>query len=97
MQDKKNPNTIKGRLSLTLGLLAGGAIGAAIGMLFSPHSGTVNRRNIRRKGEAIADDVKETIEDRIDLISNTVSEKVDKLKDGLKSTFGSVQDEFTNH
>jgi gas vesicle protein len=45
---------MKNRGNLALGIFAGIAFGAALGMLFSPHKGTVTRRIIRRKGEDIA-------------------------------------------
>jgi gas vesicle protein len=71
--------------NLVLGLLAGAAIGAAVGMLFTPHKGTVLRKIIRRKGEDIASDVAETIEDRIEQLSDTFSEKLESLKSEIQS------------
>jgi gas vesicle protein len=82
--------------NLALGLLAGVAIAVAVGMLFSPQKGTVLRRIILRKGEDIADDVVETIEDRIGQFSHIVSEKLETLKDDLVSRFSSVTESIKN-
>jgi gas vesicle protein len=75
-------------VNVLLGLLAGGAIGAAIGMLWAPHKGTVLRRNIRRKGEAIVDEVVENIEENVGHISDVVAEKVQEARKELKSRLG---------
>jgi gas vesicle protein len=85
---------MKNKLNTILGLLAGGAIGAAIGMLFSPHKGTVLRRNIRRKGEAMAGEAVENIQERVGHISDGVTEKVSKAKKELTSKFDSLRDSF---
>ncbi len=71
--------------NLALGLLAGAAIGAAAGILFSPHKGTVTRRIIRRKGEDIVESATESIEDRIGQLSDMFTEKLEMLKDEIKS------------
>ncbi len=81
---------MKGSGNLVLGLLAGAAIGAAVGMLYSPHKGTVTRRIIRRKGEDIANDVTESIEDRIEQLSDMFAEKLEMLKGEIKSRIGTV-------
>jgi len=78
---------MKNKLKTIFGLVASGAIGAAFGMLFAPHKGTVLRKNLRRKGEAIASDVAENIEDRAGKIRDTVTEKLDELKKDVKSRF----------
>jgi gas vesicle protein len=76
--------------NLVLGLLAGAAIGAAVGMLYSPHKGTVARRIIRRKGEDIAEGVTENIEDRIGQLSDMFTEKLEMLKHEIKSRISSA-------
>jgi gas vesicle protein len=78
--------------NLVLGLLAGAAIGAAVGILYSPHKGTVTRRIIRRKGEDIANDVTESIEDRIEQLSDIFTEKLESLKNEIKSRIGAAVD-----
>lgn len=62
-----------------LGVLAGMAAGAALGVLFAPEKGTVTRRRIVRKGEDLADyieEITEAMEDRIE-------QKFDELVDAL--------------
>jgi gas vesicle protein len=80
---------MKNRENLVLFVIAGAAFGAALGMLFSPHSGTVNRRIIRRKGEDIADDVTETIKESIGQFTDTITEKFEMLKNDVKSVIRS--------
>jgi gas vesicle protein len=79
---------MKSKENLVFGLLAGAAFGVAVGMLFSPHKGSVLRRVIRRKGEDIAEGVAETIEERIEQLSDVVTEKLEMLKNDVKSRFG---------
>jgi gas vesicle protein len=83
---------MKNKENLLLGLLVGAAVGVAVGMLYSPHKGTVLRRAIRKKGEDFADDVTESIEDRIGQLSDTFTEKLEMLKDEIKSRIGAAID-----
>ena len=87
---------MKNKLKLVLSLVAAGAIGAAAGALFSPHKGTVLRRNLRRKGEAIAGEVTENIQDGIGHISDAVTEKVSTAKKEIASKFDTLRDSFHN-
>jgi gas vesicle protein len=59
-----------------LGLLAGIATGALLGILFAPDSGKNTRDKIVQKGEGYADDVKD---------------KFDSLLDGMKARFESLK------
>ena len=63
--------------NIAVGILAGVAVGAALGMLYAPHSGTTSRRIIRRKGEALADGVTDSIE--------TIADKFESLKNEVQS------------
>jgi len=74
--------------NLVLGIIAGAAAGAILGMLFSPHSGTVNRRIIRRKGEDIAFDVTEAIAEPIEQLYDTITDKIEMLKKQALSGIG---------
>ncbi len=59
-----------------LGLLAGVAAGAALGILFAPDKGSATRKNISRKGSEYADELGEKFNGFID----SLSEKGDVLK-----------------
>lgn len=47
-----------------LGVLAGLAAGAAIGLLFAPEKGATTRKNITRKGEDLAEALNDRIDDK---------------------------------
>ena len=60
-----------------LGVVAGLAAGALLGVLFAPEKGSDTRRIIKRKSEDLADEFKEKFDDFLE----TVSEKFEKVKD----------------
>jgi len=62
---------------LLLGVLAGAATGALLGVLFAPHKGSVTRKKIVRNSGAFADGVKGKINDLLD----DITEKFDKVKE----------------
>ncbi|HEY5589541.1 MAG TPA: YtxH domain-containing protein [Paludibacter sp.] len=64
---------------VVLGVLAGAAVGALVGVLFAPAKGTVLRRTIYRKGEHGVDALKDKLTDFID----TVTEKFEKVKEDV--------------
>lgn len=73
-----------------LGVLAGVAVGAALGVLFAPDKGWNTRKRISRKGEDILDDLREKFDEFLD----TFSSKVDEVKpDGA----GSPEKRNSNH
>lgn len=63
-----------------LGVLAGAAAGAVLGILFAPDKGSVTRRKIVETGEDYADTVKEKFNEFVD----TMSEKFEKVKDEVE-------------
>lgn len=63
-----------------LGVLAGVAAGAVLGILFAPDKGSVTRRKIVETGEDYADTVKEKFNEFVD----TLSEKFEKVKDDVE-------------
>ncbi len=82
-----------------LGLLAGLATGAVLGILFAPDKGTNTRKKILDKGEGYADDVKEKLNDFLD----TMSDKYETTKQGAKdlvtkgkSVFADVKSDSNN-
>jgi len=60
-----------------LGVVAGLAAGALLGVLFAPEKGSDTRRIIKRKGEDLADEFKDKFEDFLE----TVTEKFEKVKE----------------
>lgn len=78
-----------------IGLLAGAAVGALLGVLFAPDKGSVTRKNISSKGQELADDLTEKLDDFIDAVKEKFEEvieevenvkfKSDTVKDDVKS------------
>ena len=52
-----------------LGVVAGAAAGALMGVLFAPHRGSVTRKKISRTTGSYADGVKEKVSELIDSIT----------------------------
>ncbi|PTN09119.1 YtxH domain-containing protein [Mangrovibacterium marinum] len=66
---------------VVLGVLAGLAAGAALGVLFAPDSGEATRRKIAEKGEDFLDDAKDKIQDLMDDLHKQVDSAKEKVKD----------------
>lgn len=62
---------------LLVGVLAGVAVGALLGVLFAPDKGWNTRKRISKKAEDIADDLKEKFDEFLD----TITVKVDEAKE----------------
>jgi gas vesicle protein len=60
-----------------LGALAGLAAGALLGILFAPEKGSKTRKKIARKGSDVAEELGEKFNELV----NTMSQKIDVLKD----------------
>jgi gas vesicle protein len=63
-----------------LGVLAGLAAGALLGVLFAPDKGSVTRKKISQKTDDYADAVKEKFNDLLD----NISEKFESVKEDLE-------------
>ena len=59
-----------------LGVLAGVAVGALLGVLFAPDKGWNTRKRISKKAEDITDDLREKLDEFVD----SILVKVDEVK-----------------
>jgi gas vesicle protein len=64
---------------IVLGVLAGAAVGALIGILFAPEKGSVTRRKISKKGEDYVGSVK----DKFTEIFENFTEQFEQVKDEM--------------
>lgn len=71
------------------GLLAGAAIGVAIGILLAPKSGAETREDISKGSRKLTDNLKGTMEDSLGLMkekfNNGVDEAAKRSKDALSN------------
>jgi gas vesicle protein len=63
-----------------LGILAGAAAGAMLGILFAPEKGATTRKKILSKGEDYADELKEKFGEFVDTVSDKYESVVHKAK-----------------
>lgn len=66
-------------VKVVLGVVAGAATGALLGVLFAPARGAVTRRSIMRKGERQVDTLKHSFNEFID----SITEKFDNAKEDM--------------
>ena len=86
-------------LTLFAGMMIGGAMGVAAGILLAPDKGSVTRGRVKEKLDDLADEFTDKVEDLVDKFGNVVEdaqevmeekvesakEKVDEVKDKVKN------------
>lgn len=71
-----------------VGVLAGIAAGALLGILFAPDKGSETRKKIAKKSKDTVDELKQKFENLMD----DVSEKFEEGKVGLTDAYGKMKD-----
>jgi gas vesicle protein len=75
-----------------LGLLAGVAAGALLGVLLAPDKGSVTRKRISRKGEAFAEDIKEKFNEFLDSTAEKFKAEKDEVEKGKPKAEGAKKE-----
>jgi gas vesicle protein len=70
-----------------LGVVAGLAAGAALGMLFAPEKDSKARKVISKKTDDLIDAVNEKIEDKFRKVMDVVTERLKKAKHDDSTTY----------
>jgi gas vesicle protein len=89
-------NTIMNSKNLIGGLLAGAAVGVAIGMLLAPASGKETKAKLLKGSNKFADGIKDTVDESVeslkkqfnsvvDGIAKTGKENIHATRDGMKA------------
>lgn len=77
-------------------LMAGGLIGAGMGMLFAPQSGRKTRKQIGRYAKKVRNETEAMIRDSADAVSEAVEDLGEKTSDMLERG-GDVAEEWRKH
>jgi gas vesicle protein len=73
-----------------LGVLAGLAAGATLGILFAPHKGVKTRKIIADKGDDYTDELKE----KFDEFSNLLNDKLEKVQDESEDIIAKTKEKY---
>ena len=66
-----------------IGIIAGAAAGAALGILFAPEKGSMTRKQVCRKGEDLFDELKTKFDDLLSKATNEFENVKDEAEDLL--------------
>ena len=81
---------------VVLGLLAGVAAGAVLGILFAPHKGSKTRKMMLSKGEGYADDVKGKLNGLLDAFKEkyeSIKKEAEHLASNGKAKYDAVKND----
>lgn len=78
--------------NIIVGVLAGFAAGAVLGILFAPDKGTETRKKIKRTGKDYVDAVKE----KMDELTHILSAQTEHLKEEAENLVQKGKDQYQN-
>ena len=82
---------------MLLGIMAGAAAGAVLGILFAPDKGTETRRKIAEKSDDYVNDMKNKFNGLMDTLSKKMEDVQNKANDMANKAKSNVEDMKTSH
>lgn len=74
------------------GLIAGAAVGIAVGLLLAPRSGQKTRKKLLNSSVRMKDDVMSSVEDSLDTIRKQFNHKIDQIAKGGKEIINNASE-----
>ena len=88
-----------GFAALTLAFVAGGLIGATLGVLFAPHPGVETREKIKERAEEAREKLRgavETIRDKAEGLAETGKEKYAEISGKVRDSVDKIKEKVHN-
>lgn len=82
---------------LLLGVLAGVAAGAILGILFAPDKGSVTRKKIAKRGEDYADAMKDKFNDIIEGVTEKFGQMKEEISEFAEQKLAESQEAVKNN